>query len=270
MKTTRIIISFFLMLVSLGAYAQDSYREALKAYMQVNPNLQGFSSDKMKTALQTFNSFLLQDMEEDETEKLTNRYLDEQFWEDMIDLLMPVMQENLTEADLKEMATILSTPEALSFTTHNMEWTNAISEDLSEPLSEAMKTISAGKTPAPIKIADNIDKKFIQKFTSFAETSDAVGQFKKGIELGAGQLPEGLMTWINDNCANMLINSGYGIFTEKDLDFGIKLSNMPIYQKVSKSTTSILDDPMSFGLGFLTKYQSWIKGQGVEVSDLPF
>ena len=92
MKTTRIIISLFLMLFTLGVSAQDSYRETFKGYMKVNPNLQGFSSDKMRTALQGINSLLLQDMEEDEANKLTNRYLDEQFMDDMIDLLLPTMK----------------------------------------------------------------------------------------------------------------------------------------------------------------------------------
>jgi hypothetical protein len=270
MKTARITIAFFLMLFTLGAHAQDSYREALKAYTKVNPNLQGFTSDKMESALQAFNSVILQDMEEDEAEKLTNRYLNEQFWDDFIDLLMPTMQEHLTETDLKELTGILSTPEALSYTTHNMEWTNALTESLTEPLSEAFKTITAGKTPGPIKIADNIDKKYIEKFSSYAEVSDAVGQIKKGLELGAGQLPEGLMTWLNDNIPNMLVNSGYGILTEKDLDFGINLSGIPVYKKTTEATTSILDNPMEFGLSFLGSYQKWLKKQGVEVSDLPF
>lgn len=271
MKTTRIIISFFLMLFAMGAYAQDTYRETFVNYVKVNPNLQSFSSDKMKTALQMFNSLLLQDMEDEEAEKLTDRYLDEQFMDDMVDMLLPYMQKNLTEAELKELTGILSTPEALSYTTHNMEWYNTFEETMAQPVFDAVTSISAGKTPAPIKIADNIDKKFIQKFTSYAEVADVMGEIKKGFELGAqGQLPEGVMTWLNDNCNNMLLNSCYGVMTEKDLDFGIKLCGMPLYTKTHASTSAIMDDPMTFGLSFMTKYLDWLKKQGVEVGDLPF
>ena len=270
MKTTRFIISFFLMLFALGANAQDSYREAFKAYTKVNPNLQGYSSDKMKTALQGINSFLLQDMEEDEANKLTNRYLDEQFMDDMIDLLLPTMKENLTESDLKELTTILSTPEALSYTSHNLEWTDAFTESMSEPILEASKAVSSGKTPAPISIASNINKQYADKFTLFANGSDLMSQFKKGLEVGGGQLPEELMTWINNNLPNMMINSSYGIFTEKDLDFGISLSQMPLFKKTLNATNSLLDNPVAIGLSFITNYQNWLKKQGVEVSDLPF
>ena len=270
MKTTRIIISLFLMLFTLGVSAQDSYRETFKGYMKVNPNLQGFSSDKMRTALQGINSLLLQDMEEDEANKLTNRYLDEQFMDDMIDLLLPTMKEHLTESDLKEMITILSTPEALSYTSHNLEWTDAFTESVSEPILEASKAVSSGKTPAPINIASNINKQYAEKFTLFANESDLKSQFKKGLEVGAGQLPEELTTWINNNLTNMMINSSYGIFTEKDIDFGINLFKTPLFKKTLNATNALLDDPMAIGLSFITNYQKWLKKQGVEVSDLPF
>ena len=270
MKTTRIIISFFLMLFALGANAQDSYREALKAYTKVNPNLQSFTSDKMKAALQGVNSFLLQNTAADEADKLSSRYLDEQFWDDMIDLLMPTMKENLTEAELKELTAILSTPEALSYTSHNMEWTDALTESLTETLTEAAKTVAAGKTPAPIKIADNIDKKYVQKFTTFAGESDVLNQLKKGLELGGGQLPEGLITWVDNNITNLMINTSYGIFTEKDIDFGNNLSEMPLYKKTINATNSFLNDPMAMGLSLIGNYQKWLKKHGVEVEDLPF
>ena len=270
MKTTRIIITFILMLFTLGANAQDSYRETLKAYMKVNPNLQSFTSDKMKTALQGINSILLSDMDEDEAGKLTNRYLDEQLWEDLIELLMPSMKENLTESDLKELTTILSTPEALSYTTHNMEWTNAITESMTEPITEASKAIAVGKTPAPIKIADNIDKQYVEKFTMLAKETEVYNQLKKGFEMGTNQLPEELMKWMNDNMTSMMVNSSFGIFTDQDLDFGINLCKMPVYKKTINATMSLLENPMAIGLTLITNYQNWLKKQGVEVSDLPF
>lgn len=270
MKTTRIIIAFFLMLFAVEANAQDSYRETLKAYMKVNPNLQSFTSDNMKTAFQGINSILLSDTDADEAEKLTTRYIDEQLWEDLTDMLMPSMKENLTESDLKELTVILSTPEALSYTTHNMEWTSAISESMTETITEAVKAIAADKTPSPIKLASNIDKQYVEKFTKLAEESEVMSQFKKGFELGGDQLPEALTTWMNDNMINMMVNSSYGIFTDKDIDFGINLSKMPVYKKTINATNSLLNNPMEIGLSLITNYQNWLKKQGVEVEDLPF
>ncbi len=270
MKATRFFFTFFLMFCALGSFAQDSYRETLSKYINVNPNMQSFSSDKMRIALQQFNSVILGDMEKEKVEELTNRYLDKQMMNDIIDMLMPIMQEHLTETDLKDLTILLSSPEAKSFTTHNMAWTDAIVTSLQDNLKDAYKKISSGLTPSPVKISDSIDKNFVNKMTQLIEISDTHNQFMREFELGAAQLPAELTTWVKDNINNMLINNSAGILTEKDIDTGINLYQMPTFKKTLDAVSSITDDPVTFGLSFLSKYQDWLKKQGVEAGGLGF
>ena len=269
MKTIKLLLTCIFVLVSASIDAQDSYRAAVEAYAKANPKLQSFSGEKMKPALMMVNSQLLNGKSLENADELTERYLKEQMYDDVIDMILPVMKEHVTESELKELTSIMSTPEGISFTTNNMKWENAMESSLVEMMVKAVQTIQNGETPEPIKVASNIKKAYEKKFRSFMEATRQIDMFKSGLGIGSqGMLPEAVTDWIMTNVPNFMINSSYGIFSVADLDFGIKLGSNDSYQKAMKAALYMTENAQSIGMTLINGYVSWLKAQGASINDL--
>ena len=270
MKTLKLFFTCILLAVAVSISAQDTYRTALKNYASANPSLQAFSSDRMKPLLSTLSNQLLTGESLEKSEELTDRYLKEQFFDDIIDMMLPSMKEHVSEAELKELTTIISTPEGKSFAQNNMKWESSMEEDLTDFMGKAASIINGG-TPEPIQVNGNISKSYEKKFRTFIESSNQLELFKKGLNLGSqNQLPQQVVDWVMENAPNYFINTGYGILSEADLDYGIKLSANSSYQNALKAAMSLSDDAMSVGMKLVTNYMTWLKAQGASVVDLPF
>ena len=117
MKKTRFLIALLVMLLAASGYAQDSYREAVKDYLTAIGQFEKTKSllADMKTLFKKSNQL--------DINQLTQRYLDERFEEDMLDSYVSTMTEiGMSEADLREVASLVSTPEAKTFADHEQEW----------------------------------------------------------------------------------------------------------------------------------------------------
>ena len=128
MKKTRLLIVLLSMLFVASGYAQDSYRQAVKDYLTATGQFE-------KTKLVVSGMGMLFDKNgQVNIDQLTKRYLDEQYEADMTDYFVTMMQSRgMTEADVRELAALLSSPEGKAFEEHQQEWLVGFASDLLMP-----------------------------------------------------------------------------------------------------------------------------------------
>ena len=117
MKKTRFLIALLMVLVAASGYAQDSYRQAVKDYLTAIGQF-----EKTKSLLSDM-KMLFKKSDQVDINQLTQRYLDERFEDDMLDPYVSEMTEiGMSEAGLREVASLGSTPEGKTFAEHEKEW----------------------------------------------------------------------------------------------------------------------------------------------------
>ena len=116
MKKARLLITLAVMLVAASGYAQDSYREALREYLVLNGNLRHFAQES--TAYKESQSRLFKSGDLD-LDQLTDRYLEEGLVDFITDVNLPkIKEQGISEEDLKNINSLLSSPEGKTFVEH--------------------------------------------------------------------------------------------------------------------------------------------------------
>ena len=113
MKKTRLLFALLVMLVAASGYAQDTYREAVKQYLNVDEKF-----ERSKAIIPFFKMMFVNDGKVN-LDQLNERYLTEQLADDFAESLIPTLQaQNITEADLQEVYSLLSTPQGKTYAAH--------------------------------------------------------------------------------------------------------------------------------------------------------
>lgn len=280
MKKARLLITLLVMMFAASGFAQDSFREAVKEYLEACGQY-----DQLKSTMSDLSVMFAKDGEVD-IDQLTQRYLDECYEDDLIGLLLPSLTEKgLTEADLKEVASLLSTPQGKTFTAHQNDWTQGFISDWMANLYEQLAGLDYEEDEEfhlqPIEPNADIDADYAAKFNDVILTSD-VGQKIKEAVLKQFNEPEDLpsdieleetdketdkemMDWIITNMPIQLLNSAYGRLTAEDLDYAAMLNSKESYRKLSDFMNS--DNIQAANV--TVKYLEWMKEQGATVSDDP-
>lgn len=116
MKKSRLIIVLLTLLVAASGYAQDSYREALREYLVLNGNLRHFAQESTAYKQSQSRFFKSGDIDLDQ---LTDRYLEEGLVDFITDVNLPkIKEQGILEEELKEINSLLSSPEGRTFVEH--------------------------------------------------------------------------------------------------------------------------------------------------------
>ena len=258
MKKTRLLIAVLVMLVAGSGYAQNSYREALKQYM-----LYFGQYDKMKTALHDINESFFVKSDNVDLEVLTERYFEEVFIDQIVDMSEPMMKErNVTEADMRTIIAMVASPEFQTFLAHENEW--------NEKLTKYISQLAEGDGLQNVQVNPDIDADYVAQFQKMWKES--------GIEAKSMGLFEGLplkemadfgkyKTWFTDNFSTIALNAAYGSLTLSDLDLGMKLYTNESYRKVTDTSGINLFSLMGASTDMIIKYLDWMESQGAQPSD---
>lgn len=264
--TSRLFATLLAAIVAIGGYAQDSYRDALKAYLSLSVKS---VNSRMKTALMEMNETLFRQSEKVDLEQLTERYIKEGFVEQMCVTVEPLMKErNVTEADLRNVVALLSTPEGQAFSSHQEEW----STQYSDLLRDSFENGKAEKIP----VNPDIDAEYAARFQKMWSAS---GIQEKTMGLLDGFLPDqmvedignfgGMKTFINDNLGTVALNCAYGLLTLDDLDYGMQLFSNESYRKTNEA--SMIDKSFLGGMekiaDWMMGYIDWMESQGAQLSE---
>ena len=265
MKKTRLLIVLMSLLVVASGYAQDSYREAVKEYMTA---LDLFEKSKLGVSRM---SVVFEKDDQVDIDQLTNRYFDEQYEDDLIDYNVSALKiSDMTEADLKEVVSLLTTPEGKTLTNHREQWSKKLINNwLETDLVKRFRGIfeSIGKNdgsfypfftdeerglseeelwarllgPA-IQPDANIDAAYAARFKEVVLESDLANglmgfMMKRFIEAPTTySSPEDrnkMKDWLTTSVSNVMLNSAYGILTLDDLDYASKLNSNEAYRKLN-------------------------------------
>lgn len=304
MKKARLLIALMALLVAASGYAQDSYREAVKEYMTA---LDQF--EKSKLSVSKMSVFFERGGQVD-IDQLTNRYFDEQYEDDLLNYHVSALKmSGMTEADLKEVAALLTTPEGKNLIIHREQWskkliTNWMEIDLVKRymgifeslgqneyhpfLTDEERDLSEEELmdhllgPAIQPDAD-IDAAYAAKFKEVMLESDLANGLmgfvmKSFIENPTtNSSPEErnkIKDWLTTSLPNVMLNNAYGTLTLEDLDYISKLNSNEAYRKFNSFSKldEIINTPEFENLkagAFTVKYMDWMEEHGAKISDDP-
>ena len=184
MKTTRLLLALLVMLVAASGYAQDSYRQAVKDYMTAVNQF-----DQEKAYISSMSMMFDRDGKVD-IDQLTKRYLDEQYENDKLDFYAFMWKEQgMTEADLRELSSLVSTPEFKVYNDHYKNWMMEFASYMMTPFMEHMKALEEPMEPgeyldkvknyvsildSPVQPRPEIDAAYADKFNQVMLESPSV------------------------------------------------------------------------------------------------
>lgn len=292
MKKSKLLISLMMLLVAACGYAQDSYREAVKDYLTAFDQF-----EKSKSLIPSMN-LLFEKNDKVDIDQLTNQYLEERFENDVIDWFESYVKSyDMTEADLKELASLFASPEGKTYLDHQEEWMGKFFTNLMMPFVNAAKEgfvpedmdmdadfdeefetkVTAHMLGEPVQPNEEIDAAYAAKFNDviwksdnakkimdvmmqrFEESTDSIYERKETRQL--------YKDWMMASVPAIVLNSAYGTLTLEDLDFVAKLFDNEAYGKfldINNTDNEILKTGH-----FMTKYAEWMKEHGATVSQEP-
>lgn len=286
MKKTRLFVALLVMLVAASGYAQDSYRQAVKDYMKAVNQL-----EKEKAYISSMSMMFDRDGKVD-IDQLTKRYLGEQYENDMIDFYVFAYKgQGITEADLRELSSLLTTPESETLTAHTKSWMMEYASYMMTPFMEQMKVLQEPMEPgeyldkvkdyvsfldSPVQPKPEIDAAYADKFNQVMLGSPAVKQIMnmmlKRLDDKDPELQESskkVKDWMTKNVPVLLLNFAYGNLTDEDLDYAAKLQANETYSKFMNFDLSSIDMEKYYNKHPYFKYLNWMKEQGAKTSEDP-
>ena len=269
MKKTRLLIALLVMLVAASGYAQDTYREAVKQYLNVDEKF-----ERSKAIIPFFKMMFVSDGKVN-LDQLNERYLTEQLADDYAESLIPTLQaQNITEADLQEVYSLLSTPQGQTFAAHKAEWENECDSEIMNLMLEAVLDMEPeGEFELePIQPDADINATYAAKMSKLLDDMSVVSTMIKQLEEPSSdgsedEMDPKMIDWFKENMPVIALNTAYGILTDKDLDFGQMLFTKESYRKFVDFSNN--NDYESNVATLFTKYMDWMKAQGATVKEDP-
>ncbi len=261
MKKARLLIALLVMLVAASGYAQDSYRDAIKEYLSFfGKNIQ------MENSLREINGIVFMQNDKVDLEMLTERYIHEVYEDQMADVVEPMMKErDVTEADLKTITAMATTPEGQTYLAHENEW----NEKLSEVSGEYMSQLLEGGKPEKLQVNPDIDAVYAAKFQKLWKDcgiEEKTIRILDGAFTGATSSAGKLKTF-TDNIGTMALNAAYGSMTLEDFDFGMKLYSNESFRKATDTSDMNFYSLMGKGALIVMKYLDWMESQGAQPNE---
>ena len=268
-RISRIIVTGLILLASITAVAQDSYREALKDYLALS---QKSTYEQIFDALKQLNPMVFERVEGMNYDQMTTAYINDRFGEIMADLWESAMRETVTENDLRTAKALMSTPEGIALNEHATAWSKQFAQDIKDELQQPLITAMTGMTISPVIANSEIPKSYVQKFMQYMDNTHGAEQFISAFNQGLAQhgveLPDAFQDWLADNVGTLAMNSAYGTITNADLDYSASLFTNDSYRRVIDCASSLTNNLMSVGMTCVLDYIDWMGDQGIPLSEV--
>lgn len=296
-KVYLFIIAAIIMTMPDMAKAQNDYRQAVREYLESNPQYPVIIeqiSNSFAKHLKSFNQQILLDKKAD-GEQIADKYNKEQMVDDLYDLLIvPAFSDNISAEEIRQISTILNTAEGKVC----LKKSEAMKQSLIKNLyGELMKQIVAngGKNikqenfkiepVQPYTGCTNEYKELAEKYFEI-NRNDVVKAFDLSYDrlkkrIGNDENSEKkkktfdqLCEYIKSNLKVMMLNALFESFTIDELRFCIKIEEMPVFFKLSKVSMSIItninsqDYRKTLVQKWQERYVSWLKKQNIKVKDV--
>jgi len=283
MPSSRMLTTLLVILVAVCCHAQDSYREALKEYLPFTDQF-----NQMKSFYQEQCKVFFKPSDNVNLEDLAQRYIQEACLDDLAYIFIePMMKEcGITEADLRTVKALASSPEGQIYVSHNSEW----SRIFNSKVQELSPWIQNDEELKPVQADPNIDAEYAAKFKSVMEAS---GFKQKTVNLmdeifnsyqnvlsnepdeadGIKLKIDNIKNWIDDNIETVALNSAFGVLTPDDLDYALKSYSNESFKKVADMGIGMMSQFTDFskllnlGYSMIKKYLDWMESHGAQLSE---
>ncbi len=270
MRKTRLLIALLVMLVAASAHAQDSYREAVKQYLNVDVMF-----ERSKAIIPFFKTMFVNDGKVN-LDQLSERYLKEHLADDYTELLIPILQaQNITEADLQEVYSLLSTPQGKTYAAHKAEWDSELDSEITSLMLGAVFNMESAEGELelePVQPDADIDAAFAAKMSKLLDDMSLVSTMIKKLEEPSSdgsedEMDPNMIDWYRDNLPAIAVNTAYGILTDEDLDFGQMLLAKESYRKFMDLSNNNAVEKIAATL--FSNYIDWMQAQGAAPQESP-
>ena len=274
MKTIRTIITLALLVICTMAQSQTTYKEAFKAMVEASPSaMNSLSPEKMETAIEGINKMALKNYTSAESERLVKKYVKEKFMDDLIESIIPYLENNVSVAELNELTAAMLTPQGKNFQEHQTivnSKTNEF-ETLGANIAEAVMSGEETKNIQPIECPNSYKKLFEEYYAESGLSESVLPMLDVYAKLGdttpsQKEAFEKMKHYFADNLPTIYLNASYGVFTEDDLKFGIKLYRSTAWKNEMKAVKDMMTHVQEFGMNFLMSYLLWLNEQGVDLN----
>lgn len=268
MKRTIMTIMMLMMLgISMMGQEKAEYKKALKNYFDATPAVtSGFKSSQMKDVYKALNQNLMTNYDENKSNSLVDKYFTEQMMDDFVEMFYSLYKSaGITVEDLNTLTTTALTPEGKTYQEHLLQMNeSSMSTFQSFGMLAAQSKFSA-KDLEDLTVESNIPADYLEKFDKFYVASNLAAGVEGSMTTLKQQIGNDIVEYMKRNTKTLYINEAYGLLTMDDLDFGIKMGEMPAYKKQSKLMENMGELIQSVGMSIVTSYVAWAKGQGVSM-----
>lgn len=287
--TFRMLVTLLVAVAAMSVNAQDSYREAVKEYLSATGVM-----ENVKSLMPTFSMLFESDGQVD-VEQLTKRYMDELFEDFLIEKSMARMKTlGLNEIDIREVASLLATPQGKIFQAHQKDWLVEFTTFMLMPVIEMGERYSKpeeergpykpfeiwpgfldGETVQPkAEIDDAYAAKFNNVFMESNFVKMLLDEMKKSMSKHPsdtkyldGESQKEILDRIVNALPTIMLNSAYGILTPEDIDYASILFSNDAYCKLQNNFNTGGSDNQMSDVGL--DYVDWMKEQGAKLSENP-
>ncbi|MBO4822587.1 MAG: hypothetical protein J5548_14115 [Prevotella sp.] len=271
MKTFKSLFILLLLSVSMAATAQTTMKEAFKAYIKTNPSFTNMSPETMGNALEAMNLGLMKNYEEAKSKELVNKYLEESFMDDLVDAMLPFMEEYVSVDEIKELTDIFSSGQGKTFQEHwgKINGTGSKFEQLG---IEIAQKVMSGEEPTPVQAVTcpesykNLFQQFYKESGQEGLLTSAFNGLTESFSDDQKSMMEKIKGYLSSNLCTVLLNESYGILTEEDMKFGLELGKKQAWQDVMKGAASLMSHSQEMGMNVVMNYVTWLQDQGVDTN----
>ena len=272
MKSYKSILVILLLSTSMVVEAQTTLREAFKAFIEACPSAMNRTPETMGTALKQMNAGVITNYDPEKSDQLVEKYLNEKFYDQMTEAMLPYLEKNITVDDLKYLTEQMLTPAGKVFQEHQTIL-NAKANQFEKMGQDAAMKVVAGETPTPIQPVECPEsyKQLFDQYYAESKLTDAMKPFfdsMAGTLLNESQkaVMEKMKNYFTDNLPICYLNASYGIMTEDDLRFGTQLYKTDAWKNEMKAMKGAMSHAQELGMSVVMGYLGWLKTQGVETT----
>ena len=247
--------------------AQNSYYRALTRYVKSNRMACLIQTDELKRGLTELTDRALKDKKGFETETLVDCYIQEQFMPDLLQfVLLPAYGRHVVESELNQLAKLYGSPSGKRYVEHMQLWQKRMDPVIGELLNWQVEEMDNGNQLQPIQPDSRCPQNYIDLYREYyavARPNAAVNAMEQSETYRWGEeemrkIFDLMLPYLRDNLCNISLNLAYGILTEDDLRFGIKVASTEAYQRATDASVEATCTMQTSTRLLYMKYLDWL------------
>jgi hypothetical protein len=268
----KCLVAMAVFAVSATTYAQDGLKEKMKTLFTVNTTLMGGGTTASQAA-NLVNVLTSSGMDDAKAQALTSEYMQAQYLNDMIEVVMPYYAGKISNEELDYLIGQYQTETGKKALANVAKGSAAMqSPEVQQYIQNSMMAVMQGREGDSMK-AEACSATYKQKFDQYYKISNVGGT----ITAVLGSLETAFMTqarndderamlrgildtitkFLTENMQVIALNGFHPEVTEADYDFFITLTSTPAGQKMQECTNAMMADSMNVGTKLIGKFLAW-------------